>query len=163
MKKMLFGLAIYLSVSAFAAIPPLSNAERESMASDIVVGDVISVEQKLVDSGSSVGRHEHKNWEVTALVEVESILKSTAIREAGETIKVHYWKVARRPRGWSGGQGQNNHLNPNTKVKLYLRKSSETGVFDLLMPNGWEYADRNPLLSLEDSGEMLDLYDTYLE
>ncbi len=163
MKKSIFGLLACLSVCAFGAIPPLSDADRESIASDIVVGEVLSVEQKVVDMGSAPGRNEHKNWLVTALIEVRSILKSTEIREAGEMIKVHYWKVARRPQGWTGGQGQNAHLNPNSTVKLFLRSSSESGEFDLLMPNGWEYADSNLLLSLEDSDDMPDAYDTYLE
>lgn len=158
------GIAL-LATGVFAAIPPLHESERASMATDIVEGDVLLVEWKLVNSDNPTGKHNFMDWHITAKVRVRKVLKSSGSDAMQNEILVKYWKQARRPSGWTGDQGQNKHLYQGVTAKLFMQVDSEDPkMFQLLRPNGWEdVQDDGLLLSLEDSGDMADPYDTYPE
>ncbi|NJO40793.1 MAG: hypothetical protein HC769_02720 [Cyanobacteria bacterium CRU_2_1] len=123
-----------------AAIPPLNSTDSHADATHIIIGTVKTISQQ------EVSTEEGNNYEFVATVEIIQVEKQplhsadlieTADRHLGDTVEVHYWQTGKRPFGWTGPQGQNAKLPPNTQVRLFLR----LGVNDrlsLLEPNGWE-------------------------
>jgi len=127
--KSLFAL-IGLIPLMLAALPPLSARARQEKAEQIVSGTVQDVYRREVRKG------EGSNLEYVALLTVDKVEKGFWI-SAPVFVYVHYWQVGKRPKGWTGPQGQSAGLEPGTRVRVFSRLD-ELGRSQLLEPNGWE-------------------------
>eukprot|EP01116_Phalansterium_solitarium_P016231 TRINITY_DN372_c0_g1_i1.p1 TRINITY_DN372_c0_g1~~TRINITY_DN372_c0_g1_i1.p1 ORF type:complete len:275 (+),score=85.53 TRINITY_DN372_c0_g1_i1:92-826(+) len=113
------------------ALPPLSNEHRLSWASHVLVGRVVGI------SSSIVERQAHfvdTVWDVE--LEVTEFEKGTF-----DATNVHasFWKVHTRPPAWTGDSGQRTELPSIGDQLRVFATLSETGVFDVLKPNGIEF------------------------
>jgi hypothetical protein len=113
------------------AEPPLSEQTLRQMAGKVIIGKVTSVtrEEVEVDGG--------KNNVYT--VEVETISEEGGFGLGLDPqMIVTYWQAGERPQGWSGSVGQFSPLPVDKKIRLFLGKKREDGVWNLLGPNGWQ-------------------------
>lgn len=117
-------MSIFLSSQfASAALPPLSNSEREELASEIVSGHVLSVELK-----TTVYLSYGKN----AIYEVR-------LQDCnGNHHSFTYWKSIERPKRWAGPSGQYGEIVPGDYIRAYLTRDPENGALKLLTPNGFD-------------------------
>lgn len=146
----IFSLVFFVGVApAQAALPPLSEDNRNLYARYVVVGKVKTVSQTEVpiDIGT--------NREYQAAIAVSRVEKGLLMSDdpdevvaqppgtplPGEEIIVHFWKSGKRPLGWTGPGGQYLPLFPydevQYEVRLFLRVDDQ-GRLHLLEPNGWE-------------------------
>ncbi|GMU57847.1 MAG: hypothetical protein AMXMBFR33_69930 [Candidatus Xenobia bacterium] len=123
-------LALLCSLAARAALPPLSDEERLNTASDVVIGEVRTVEQKV--EKIKVGTDIHYSAQVVVQEHVKGRLKP------GDVIIVRFDQTGKRPPTWAGPQGQNEALTPGLRAKLFM--TEDVGFFRLLQPNGWDLA-----------------------
>lgn len=162
MLKIVLSLSLLLATQvALAAIPPMNNEMREMQASHIVEGKVIKLEKVLIKTHGE--DPEFKDWNFTAHVDISQFIKGETMAEmAVETITVKYWKSARRPRGWTGSQGQNSGMSEGNQVRLFMTKDTDSGTYQLLIPNGWESLGDNQsiLMDAMDEGELYDSDDS---
>lgn len=121
-------LILALTLTAWAALPPLSDEERFNKSTDIVIGEVrsVKVREEKVKNGT--------DFNYTAQVVVQSRVKGPL--NAGDVINVQFDKTGKRPLGWAGPQGQNEVLTEGTRARLFMTK--DIGFYRLLHPNGWE-------------------------
>ncbi|MEW6279250.1 MAG: hypothetical protein AB1758_11540 [Candidatus Eremiobacterota bacterium] len=122
-------LLVLLGAAAYAALPPLSPAQQLEQASDVVTGRVLDVSSRIqkVPGGSDRVFQAH--------VEVAVVEKGST--RPGDTLEVRFRQTHRRPDGWAGPQGQNEALEEDTRVKLFLLRQ-DGGHYYMLEPNGWE-------------------------
>jgi len=138
MLKSVLALSILVSATAsYAALPPLSKSKQESYASHLIEGQVLSIEDKLVFSRGDDPDFQNRIYKarvkVTKFVRVQEYVEQTE-----DEITVHYWRMAKRPRGWGGPTGQNQLLEVGQTSRFYLTKSaSGTSDYHLIDPNGW--------------------------
>ena len=87
-----------LAGPAWAALPPLSDAERQSGSNVIVRGEIVSIEsrKKVLKWGAS-------NLEMILTVKIEECLKGGL--EAGSVVMIQCWVADDRPDGWAGDGG----------------------------------------------------------
>lgn len=129
MLKISLSLGVLLGASlGLAALPPLSENMRKYMAEEIFEGEVLKVETEIKQEGGL----EHQNRVFKADILVSKIDKGQEDLSVGDTVKLNYWKPAKRPRGWTGSQGQNSLPQVGDKGRFYSHTLS------LLNPNGWD-------------------------
>ena len=125
-------LAVGLSavVEALAALPRKSLEELKAQATHVVVGRVEAVYSTERASGAgSADRHYVVELTVTA------VEKGEGPRE-GRVVYAKCWQPAKRPAGWTGGQGQDEVPAAGKVGRLYLAEAKD-GTYSLLTPNGW--------------------------
>ena len=132
-----------LSGILLAALPPLSESERESQAKHIFEGVVREVRAQLVSDGDSLNR---QDWQYTAQVFIHKVLKGDL--EEKTSIDIVFWNPSKRPWIWVGSQGQDQIPDLGNKGRFFVDEVGSTvigpGPLSLLTPNGWE------LLKVED-------------
>lgn len=161
MKKQLLWAALTIAVTTsiplaaikpvYSAIPPLSEQKLQSLSHYIVIGTVIS------DQNKEIPAHYGTIFAHTATIQVESLEKTRSGKDAvkpGQTIEVRY---ARRGKtdGRPGSQRQSEPLKVGMKVKLFLVKGEDG--FSLLEPNGWQPYPapvKSPMLEPEPTDQL---------
>lgn len=135
-----------LLLALVGAVPPRSPASRFSASAHIFTGVVVSTSSTLVDQQgqaideASAVASEWTDRKVVATVVVDEVEKDTEdVCTTGHQITVTYEQTARRPPGWTGPQGQNGNLLPQSRVRCFADKSLR-----LLTPNGWEILEDSP-------------------
>lgn len=125
--------AIFIGVTAQAAVPPLSEATRREIATHIVTGHVTSVKSEVVQIGPGM-----TNAVFTVKMIVDVVEKGTSLQQ-GQMIAFQFWKVRARPHGWAGPQGQNGMIQTNTAIRAFLKQDPHSAEnFTLLVPNGFD-------------------------
>lgn len=132
MRRIFLSAWLLLSLSLSAALPPLSQEQREEYASDIISGKVVNIAVSERTKFEGV-----VDYVYDAEILVAEVAKTVADREVkvGDTIHVHYWKQKERPRGWAGPGGQYHLLEVGMDARAYMFRDSE-GTLRLLEPNG---------------------------
>lgn len=121
--------AFLITVTANTAIPPLSQAYRSQFASDIVTGDIISIEKQEIYTGADYSNYIYRvNMRVTSV--------DQGHLSAGEMVEFSFWKSHRRPAGWCGRTGQNGDFE-SEQIRAYMTVD-EFGRYELLEPNGFD-------------------------
>ncbi|MCE7868867.1 hypothetical protein DYH09_00655 [bacterium CPR1] len=123
-------LLLLVSLAARAALPPLSDEERLNTASDVIIGEVRAVEQKV--EKIKLGTDIHYTAEVVVQEHLKGRLKP------GDVIVVRFDRTGKRPPNWAGPQGQNEALTAGLRARLFM--TEDVGFFRLLQPNGWDPA-----------------------
>lgn len=127
-KNILFSSVLLLSFTLQAALPPLSQEARESMATDIVTGTIVSS-----DAVVRGERRSFSNTHYTVKLLVTDVTKGDV--EVGSTIDFSYKRAQDRPAGFCGPIGQNRIVTVGSTITAYL--SSHDGL-SLLEPNGFD-------------------------
>ena len=115
---------VLLGLTAWAALPPLSEQDRQEQASDILDGTVLNIKRTEVDN----------DIEYRLNFRVENKVKGTL--RSGILLPVILRQTGKRPAGWAGPQGQNEIPAEDQKVRFFLLE--QQGVYRALEPNGWE-------------------------
>jgi hypothetical protein len=118
----LTALSATLSQVTLAAVPPLSQSVREQIASEIVTGTVLTINEETVDLKYGTNK--------VYTVQMQS--------DAGEYITFTFWKATQRPTRWAGPSGQYGEMNVGDTIRAYLSHDAETGTYKLLTPNGFD-------------------------
>lgn len=124
-----FALGLFLSFSINAALPPLSEEQRQEQASAIVdalVTGLIKVEVEYDDGFV-------KDF-YNVQMKVQSVEKGPM--KEGQTIYVSFWKLKERPTGWAGPSGQSDVVKNESRVRAYLVPDGDD--WKLLEPNGFD-------------------------
>lgn len=129
MRRLLAILLCTLSMAAWAALPPLSDDDRQEEADHILVGQVHNVSAKEVDVEDGTNLVYTLNFRVDG--------REKGSLRPGLTLSITCKQTGKRPRGWAGPQGQNEIPREGQKVRVFVRETPE-GTFKLLEPNGWE-------------------------
>lgn len=126
---LIFGFLLLTALPALAALPPLSNAERQEEATVVVRGEIISIEsrKKRLSWGSS-------NLEMILSIKVSESMKGGL--EPGTIVMVQCWVADDRPDGWVGDGGQ--RPTPRKGAKGLFYAEDKGGDLHLLHPNGWD-------------------------
>ena len=126
---LLFAFLMLLAGPAWAALPPLSDAERQSGSNVIVRGEIVSIEsrKKVLKWGAS-------NLEMILTIKIEECLKGGL--EAGSVVMIQCWVADDRPDGWAGDGGQRPRPDTGDKGRFYAEDRG--GKLHLLHPNGWD-------------------------
>ncbi len=122
---------VFLTITAMAALPPLSQEDREEMASDIISGTVMGVRSSI-----EARRAGFLDEIFTVVVQVAEVHRG-ALRP-GQMIKLTYWRAFRRPSGWCGPGGQYGSMAVGDNIRAYMTQNSED-MFRLLEPNGFDH------------------------
>ncbi|MCA9777984.1 MAG: hypothetical protein KC800_14745 [Candidatus Eremiobacteraeota bacterium] len=114
---------------AWAALPPLSDAERQAESEVIVRGEIMSIEarEKLLKAGSS-------NLEMILTIKIKECLKGGL--EVGSVVMIQCWVAQERPEGWAGDGGQRPKPLAGDEGTFYAKDRG--GKLHLLHPNGWD-------------------------
>jgi hypothetical protein len=134
-KTVLFLLLAALAGTAWAALPPRSDAELWDDSELIVSGRILNIYQATVPA--PVGT----NHSYVATVAIDSVEKGAGV-DVGDLLYVHYWQAAQRPAGWAGPVGQNQLPAAGNDVRLYLQRRWKH--YELLEPNGWKLLPGHP-------------------
>jgi hypothetical protein len=126
----IFTLVISAGVAS-AAIPPLSKEDLNKQATHILVGDV-----RAVYTTEKPGERGFTDRLYCIEVVPTALEKGEGLKE-GRVIYARAWTPAKRPRGWTGGQGQNVIPEAGKRVRVYLAQAKDGGL-DLVEPNGLE-------------------------
>ncbi len=126
--KTLIVAGLLACVPAWAAIPPLSEQDREVRATEIVEGTVLNVKRREIPVKAGT------NWDYDLNFRVEKAIKGSL--RSGLLIPVKLRQTGKRPEGWAGGQGQNEIPSEDQRVRFFLH--NDQGRFEALEPNGWE-------------------------
>jgi hypothetical protein len=118
-------VSFLLSSIVMAAVPPLSQEMRESMADLIVTGLV----KNIVEYSST-----KQNGDVDHIYEVSLDIG------ADSNISFQYWKAEKRAQGYCGRNGQYGDMVVGQKVKVYMY-SDDNNKLNLLDPNGFDVTD----------------------
>ncbi len=128
MKKIL-GLAILLSFTATAALPPLSEQKRAECSTDILTGVVNSMTKTEVEVAEGAINDVYQ-----VHMSIDSVEKGHF--EIGAEVKFSFWKANKRPQGWAGPSGQYGAFTESTRIRAYL--INDDADFRLLEPNGFD-------------------------
>ena len=113
------------------AEPPLSEQTLRQMAGKVIIGTVTSVsrEEVEVEYGTNI----------VYTAEVETISEEGGFGlDLDPKMLVTYWQAGERPAGMTGSMGQHSPLPVDKKIRMFLGKKREDGVWNLLGPNGWQ-------------------------
>ncbi|MES2504063.1 MAG: hypothetical protein V4534_04210 [Myxococcota bacterium] len=126
--------SLLITGAAFAAVPPMNENMRASFANSIFEGKVLKIE---TESVGSMRDEEFEDTHYYAKIQVTKVVKTDLVgRDMPKEVTATYWKVAQRPRGWTGSQGQNSKMKVGDKVRIYANRDDKM-VFHVLQPNGW--------------------------
>jgi hypothetical protein len=129
--------ALAALVVANAAVPDLPADARESTAELILVGKITSA------TAEDVSRREgHVDSVSIGQFAVSKVEKG----EAPDTQTVYWWAPKARPDGWTGHQGQRPAPPAKKSIKIFT-----DGHGELLVPNGWEFAEEEEEAVVEEA------------
>jgi len=117
------------ALPAWAALPPLDDAERQASSNLIVRGEIVSVksQKKRIRWGFS-------DLEMILTIRVSECTKGGL--QPGSTVMVQCWIAEDRPDGWVGDGGQRPRPREGAKGVFYAQEKA--GKLHLLHPNGWD-------------------------
>lgn len=123
-------LLFLLAAPAWAALPPLDDAERQNESSEVFRGRIVAIysRKRILDK-------ERSDTEMVLEIEVESSVKG--VFTPGMRVFVKCWEADQRPEGWVGDGGQRPWPREGA-TGLFFAKESGKGVYHLLHPNGWD-------------------------
>ena len=121
---------------ANGAVPPLSDTQREELATTILVGKFSAISTTLAER-----REGH----------VDNVFTGEfSAGDEGATRRLTWWKAKTRPAGWTGHQGQQRSPHTESCVRVFLDEHGQ-----LLVPNGWAPSDacelRAPAAAAKDT------------
>lgn len=116
------------TLSLNAALPPLTQEEREEEASDIASGYIVSLDKKVINDAGFV-----ETLYRTKLV-VTDVIKGSM--KNGQTINLAFNRLS-YPDGYTGPVGQARLPDAGQKIRAYMLKD-EVGQYFLLEPNGFD-------------------------
>lgn len=122
------------SQTSLALLPPLSQSERESLASDIATGYVVSVKKRT----ERVSYGTNDVYTVTMIV--NSVEKGNSLI-SGHTVSFNYWKANNRPARWTGDAGEYGSVKHYEIIKAYLVYDERSANFSLIKPNGFDHVN----------------------
>jgi hypothetical protein len=122
-----------LKVLLFAALPPLSAADRAQAAQVVLVGTIENVDEREVDVSGGTDLVYVAKVKVTRREKALLVTK----KRPKDTETVRYRRVSIRPPGWTGPVGQSSMPPLRQPLRLFCRYD-EKGALVLLEPNGWE-------------------------
>ena len=143
MARLLACLVAACAVSgAVGAVPNLSESAREEGAELILVGKIVS------STAEDVSRREgHVDSVSIGQFAVSKVEKG----EAPDTQTVYWWAPKARPDGWTGHQGQRPAPPAKKSIKIFT-----DGHGELLVPNGWEFAEEEEEAVVEETAAVED-------
>ena len=150
----ILSLGILLTAQlALAALPPMDQEQREIMSQVVFDGTVGRVKSEIQTAPD--GPLVHTDRVFTTDIKVSKVDKGDIA--VGDTVKIRYWKPAKRQRGWVGSQGQNMLPKPGDQGRFYtISMDSEEGVLGLLEPTGWDRTHEGPAENYIEELEWLD-------
>lgn len=124
----IFG-AMFLGLSTNAAIPPLSDEDREAYSSHIITGVVETISVAIQQNGYHIS---DKIYTVTLIpTQVEKGDDNTT------RISFTFWKAFTRPAGMCGPIGQYGMMKVGDQIRVYMQKN-EGNTYQLIEPNGFD-------------------------
>jgi hypothetical protein len=114
---------------AFAALPPLTDEEKQEYSDSIVVGRVVSVR-----SWTERPEPGHVDARYRIVVQVERVEKGEWPR-VGQQITLNEFQAQRRPQAWGGPVGQMNIPRNGARVRVFIQNDGNGGR-ETLEPNG---------------------------
>lgn len=114
---------------AFAALPPLDNAERQAESNIVVRGEIVSIEARKKHKRSG-----YSDLEMVLGIEIAECIKGGL--EPGTIVYIQCWVADQRPDGWAGDGGQRPRPGKGDKGTFYAEERD--GKLHLLTPNGWD-------------------------
>ena len=127
---LILGFFLLTAAPAFAALPPLDNAERQAESNVIVRGEIVSIESK-----KKRIRWGYSNLEMILSVKISECTKGDL--EPGTVVHIRCWTADDRPNGWAGDGGQ--RPTPSEGAKGVFYAQDRGGELHLLTPNGWDH------------------------
>lgn len=128
LKSLLILSSIIFSLASNAALPPLSQEDREAYSSNIITGVVVDMTMRAEAGYRSVDNI----YTVT--------LASTSVEKGDDMsslIKFSFWRAFSRPEGWCGPGGQYGMMKIGDTVRAYILKNDEDN-YELIEPNGFD-------------------------
>ena len=139
MARLLACLVAACAVSgAVGAVPNLSESAREEGAELILVGKIVS------STAEDVSRREGHVDSVSIAQFAISKVEKGDVEGAQQT--VYWWHPKTRPDGWTGHQGQRPAPPAKKSIKIFT-----DGHGELLVPNGWEFAEEEEEAVVEEA------------
>lgn len=125
----LVALSLTLAASARAALPPMSDEEKQESSDSIIVGRVISVR-----SWTDRPEPGYVDTKYKIVVQVDRVEKGDWPK-AGQQITLTEFQARSRPKMWGGPLGQMSIPNQGNRVRVYIRDDGQGG-HETLEPNG---------------------------
>lgn len=122
-------LCSFLAIKGQAAVPPLSDEMRSSIASDVVVATVSGISSEIVN----VSQGANEIFQV--MLKVNSVEKGRL--HQGNMIIVYFWKMHSRPDGWCGRTGQYGVMELGAQIRAFMT-TNDRGEYQLVEPNGFD-------------------------
>lgn len=130
-RTLLFLLLLFIgcTMPALAALPPLSDADRQHESSVVVQGRIVSVSETV-----ETIKPGYSNSILTLKVRVVRTIKGDAVE--GDVVEIRCWVIDERPEGWVGDGGQRPYPREGADGTFYA--SGKPDSLRLLSPNGWD-------------------------
>ena len=121
--------SVIISLITHAALPPLSQEDREAYASTIMTGVVVNMNMVAQKTG-----YRSVNNIYTVIFAPTNIEKGDMI---SRSVEFTFWKAAERPDGWCGPTGQYGMMKVGDNIRVYMYKNEEN-TYQLIEPNGFD-------------------------